>query len=105
MDVNSIGRQTSPAYSLNEAPDKSAVTASSGTTDATTTATSSDATQKTFSSPVVQIDGPTGAAVLSFRDPSGSEEFQVPSRTALKYEHQQRLEAATHANGDRNLSA
>ena len=47
---------------------------------------------KGYESPVVKIDPGTGAAVLSFRDPGSDEQaFQVPSRTALEYERQQRL--------------
>jgi hypothetical protein len=48
----------------------------------------------------MQIDPTTGAAVLEFRDQAtGKQSFQVPSKTALEYDRQQRLsseQSATH---------
>jgi hypothetical protein len=78
-----------------------AATPPAAPTDPTQTATASasagtasgvGSVPQTYESPVVKIDPATGAAVLSFLNPGTNQQaFQVPSRTALEYERQQRL--------------
>ena len=87
MDITNISRQNSlpmPQGDPRQAPDQQTAKGGNGSDSASTA--------KGYESPVVKIDAQTGAAVLSFVDPdTGKQSFQVPSRTALEYERQQRL--------------
>ena len=101
MDVSSIARQASPAPSVSDSSSTAASSAAaasgasssdSASSSSSSSSSATGASAKAFVSPIVQIDGQTGAAVLSFRDPNtGAQDFQLPSRTALQYERQQRL--------------
>lgn len=51
-----------------------------------------------FDSPVVNFDRDTGAAILQFRDGvTGEQQFQIPTRATLEYQHSQDLPAASPA--------
>jgi len=97
MDVTGIALQ-SQAHDMAEAPQKGAAQQHQADQGQATQVQAPE--PKPVVSPVVKIDGPTGAAVLSFRDPnSGDQTFQVPSRTALAYERRQLLTGAENAHG------
>jgi hypothetical protein len=100
MDVTGIALP-SQAHDLTEAPQKGV--AQQPQPEERQTTKSQPPEPRPVISPVVKMDGPTGAAVLSFRDPvTGEQNFQIPSRTALAYEQNQqrsnRIEASQ--NGD-----
>jgi len=98
MDIDISSKQNSLQFSRGDwTPEARAAQAGASQT-ATTAAPVGNAGDKVasipkgYESPVVKIDPTTGAAVLSFRDPgSDQQSFQVPSRSALEYERQQRL--------------
>ena len=111
MDMNVIGSQNGlpPERGDGTATVRSAQTDTpqAATAPASTNASGAVAaatTPKAYESPVVKIDPTTGAAVLSFRNPGSDEQaFQVPSRTALEYERQQRL--TIHSANDTGAKA
>lgn len=97
MDVTGIARQNVPAVNPTEAPVKGDShfnhTQAAAAQKGGAPEVGIDGKPQSFVSPMVKIDGKTGAAVLSFRDPSsGGQSFQVPSQTALEYSRQQRLQ-------------
>ncbi len=90
------GQQSANANTAN-ANTANANTANANTTNAN--GIGGQRTQQGFISPILSVDQSTGAAVLSFRNQAtGTQLFQVPSRKALVYEHQQAI-TPPHAHG------
>lgn len=58
-----------------------------------------------FDSPVVSFDRDTGTAILQFRDgTTGEQQFQIPTRATLEYQHSQNLSPAPAANGQKTVA-
>lgn len=111
MDIDVTGKQNGLPYNAGDwaatartaqpAPDTTSTASdSSGTGTGGAAASSSTSTGKAYESPIMKIDPETGAAVLSFLNPGTDQQaFQVPSRSALEYERQQRLTMPAEKTG------
>ncbi len=108
MDINVIGSQNGlpidrgdgTATARSAQTDIPQAVAAPASTDAGVGSSGTSIPQG-YESPVVKIDPTTGSAVLSFLDPGSNQQaFQVPSRTALEYERQQRLAVPSASTTD-----
>lgn len=96
MEVASLSRVDTSTAST-ERPRQSEAAQNSAQTAATPTPS-----DNRFDSPVVNFDSATGAAILQFRDGvTGEQEFQIPTKTTLQYQHSQELASAHKAGSEK----